>query len=209
MSNRRVCVALTGASGMPYGIRLIECLLAANQGVDLLISNAARVVLGMETDLDIPSSTQACSRFFADRFGVATDLLHAFSPEQWTAPIASGSNAPGAMVVCPCTSGTLAAIANGQSDNLLERVADVSIKEHRPLILVHREMPVSAIHLEHMLKLSRLGVTIMPASPGFYHRPDSVDALVDFVIARILDHLHIDHNLLPRWGETVYKQPSS
>src|SRR5690606_5560927 len=105
------------------------------------------------------------------------------------------------MVVCPCTSGTLAAIACGTSDNLLERAADVVIKEQRKLILVPREMPLSAIHLEHMLKLARLGAVIMPACPGFYHRPSGIPDLVDFVVARILVHLEVPHQLMPRWGE--------
>ena len=105
------------------------------------------------------------------------------------------------MVVCPCSTGTLSAIATGASDNLIERAADVAIKEGRKLILVPRESPFSAIHLENMLKLSRLGVTIMPAAPGFYHQPQSVDDLVDFMVARLLDHLGLEQTLMKRWGE--------
>jgi len=200
MAGNRLVLALTGASGMPYGLRLLEYLLQSDQGVDLLISSAARVVLRMESDLELPATPTAAQDYLLDRFGGAPAQLRVYGQEQWSAPIASGSSAPRAMVVCPCTSGTLAAIAMGNSDSLLERAADVVLKERRPLLLVHREMPVSAIHIEHMLKLARLGVTIMPASPGFYHRPNSVDALVDFVVARILDHLGVDHDLLPRWG---------
>jgi len=121
--------------------------------------------------------------------------------EQWTAPVASGSGAPASMVVCPCSTGTLSAIASGASDNLIERAADVALKERRQLILVPRESPFSAIHLENMLKLARLGVTILPAAPGFYHRPQSVDDLVDFVVARILDQLGVEQTLVKRWGE--------
>ncbi len=121
--------------------------------------------------------------------------------EQWTAPVASGSGAPSAMVVCPCSTGTLSAIACGASDNLIERAADVALKEGRKLVLVPRETPFSAIPLENMLKLARLGVTIMPAAPGFYHQPESVEDLVDFMVARLLDHLGVEQTLVKRWGE--------
>jgi len=200
MAAERLTLALTGASGMPYGLRLLECLIAAGETVDLLISQAARVVIGMETDLHLPAATGATASMLARRYGAGEDQLRCYGPDQWSAPMASGSAAPRAMVVCPCTSGTLAAIATGTSDSLLERAADVVIKERRPLIVVHREMPVSAIHLEHMLRLARLGVTIMPAAPGFYHRPADIDGLVDFVVARILDHLGIEQDLVPPWG---------
>ena len=202
--NRRntITVALTGASGMIYGLRLLQCLLDAGRPVYLLVSAAARIVLSMENKLNIPSQPREMQAFFCEYFKVTSEQLQVFGRDQWDAPIASGSGATQAMVVCPCTSGTLAAIANGQSDNLMERAADVMLKEQRKLILVHRETPVSAIHLEHMLKLSRLGVTIMPANPGFYHQPESIQDLVDFVVARILDHLDIDHQLCERWGQT-------
>jgi 4-hydroxy-3-polyprenylbenzoate decarboxylase len=118
------------------------------------------------------------------------------------APIASGSNTAEAMVVCPCSSATLSAIAHGTSGDLIERAADVMLKEQRKLILVNREMPLSAIHLDNMSKLAHLGVTIMPACPGFYHRPEKIQDLVDFVVARVLDHLHVAHQLIPRWGQT-------
>ena len=119
------------------------------------------------------------------------------------APVASGSGAPASMVICPCSTGTLSAVATGASNNLIERAADVALKERRQLILVPRETPFSAIHLEHMLKLSQLGAVILPAAPGFYHRPDSVAAMIDFIVARILNQLGIDHQLMPRWGEPV------
>jgi 4-hydroxy-3-polyprenylbenzoate decarboxylase len=199
--SRPIALAWTGASGMPYGLRLLECLLAAGEQVALMVSQPAQVVLAMETDLRVPAAPRDMAVFFSARFGAREGQLTVYGKDQWTAPIASGSGAPRAMVVCPCTSGTLAAIANGSSDNLLERAADVVLKEQRKLILVPREMPLSAIHLEHMLKLARLGVVIMPPSPGFYHRPTDIAGLVDFVVARILDHLDIEHELLPRWGE--------
>jgi len=132
---------------------------------------------------------------------VDKSLLTVFGREDWTAPIASGSHRAQHMVVCPCTTGSLAAIANGNSDNLMERAADVMLKEQRKLIMVVRETPLSIIHLDNMLKLAKAGATIMPANPGFYYQPESLQELVDFVVARILDHLSIEHELLPRWGE--------
>ena len=165
-----------------------------------MVSAAARVVLETETDLELPAEPDAMRDFFLNRFGLEHGHLQIFGREEWMAPVASGSNAPQAMVVCPCSAGSLSAIATGASNNLIERAADVMLKEGRKLILVPREMPFSAIHLENMLKLARLGVTIMPANPGFYHRPESVEDMVDFVVARILDHLGIDHTLMRRWG---------
>ena len=137
----------------------------------------------------------------SEQFGADTGKLRVFGREEWTAPVASGSSAPRAMVVCPCTTGTLAGIAAGSSNNLIERAADVAIKEGRKLVLVPREAPFSAIHLENMLKLARLGVVILPPSPGFYQKPESIADLVDFVVARILDQLGIENTLSPRWGE--------
>jgi 4-hydroxy-3-polyprenylbenzoate decarboxylase len=192
---------MTGASGMPYGLRLLECLLRAGETVELMLSQPAQVVMAMETELKVPAAPRDAERFFSGLYGAAEGRLRVYGKDQWTAPVASGSSVPRAMVVCPCTSGTLAAIAQGTSDSLLERAADVVLKEQRKLILVPREMPLSAIHLGHMLALARLGVVIMPPSPGFYHRPREVSDLVDFVVARILDHLEVEHQLLPRWGE--------
>lgn len=201
MNDNTISLAITGASGAQYGLRLLECLLQARQQVYLMVSQAAQVVLATETELQVPGRPEAMQAFFAERLGAEPGQLEVFGREQWMAPVASGSNAPRAMVVCPCSTGTLSAIATGASNNLIERAADVMLKERRQLILLPREMPLSAIHLEHMLKLSQLGVTIMPASPGFYHRPQSVEEMVDFVVARILDHLGLEHALLTRWGE--------
>ncbi|MEJ2574550.1 MAG: UbiX family flavin prenyltransferase [Gammaproteobacteria bacterium] len=191
---------MTGASGAIYGLRLLESLIQAKQRVYLMLSAPAQVVIGMETELRLPGRPAEIEDTLASLYQAEPGQLSVFGREQWTAPVASGSSAPRAMVVCPCTSGTLSSIAQGGSDDLLERAADVVIKEGRKLILVHREMPVSAIHLDNMLKLARLGVTIMPANPGFYHNPTSIDDLVDFVVARILDHLDVEHDLGPRWG---------
>jgi len=197
-----IIIAMTGASGAAYGLRLLEVLLKAGQPVYLLVSKAAQMVLAMETPLEIPSRPADMQQFFADHFRVDASLLTVFSREDWMAPIASGSHRARHMVVCPCTTGTLAAIANGNSDNLMERAADVMLKEQRKLILVVRETPFSVIHLENMLKLARAGATILPANPGFYHQPQTMADLVDFLVARILDHMQIEHTLLPRWGET-------
>jgi len=200
MSRDAITLALTGASGAAYGLRLLQCLLESGQRVYLLVSPPAQVVLATETKLNVPGQPEAMQAFFAARHGAGPDQLRVFGREQWLAPVASGSSAPRAMVICPCSAGSLSAIAIGASNNLIERAADVMIKERRPLIVVPREMPLSAIHLEHMLKLAQLGVTVMPAAPGFYHRPQTVEDLVDFVVARILDHLQIEHQLSKRWG---------
>jgi 4-hydroxy-3-polyprenylbenzoate decarboxylase len=159
------------------------------------------VVIGMETDLQLPGRAGEIQRYLGQRYGARADQLRVLGRDQWTAPLASGSSAPDAMVVCPCTTGTLAAIACGASRSLLERAADVVLKEQRKLVLVVRETPLSEIHLRHMVSLAGMGVVILPASPGFYHRPKAVSDLVDFVVARILDHLGVAHALLPRWAE--------
>ena len=197
-----ITVAITGASGMPYALRLIECLLAAQCRVYVAASQVAAIVAKQEMDITLPARAQELQIFLHQHFKVSADQLQVFGREEWFAPIASGSNPPDAMVVCPCTMGTLAAIATGLADKLIERAADVVIKEGRKLILVPRETPFSAIHLENMLKLARLGVVILPANPGFYHHPQSVQDLVDFVVARVLDQLAVPHQLLARWGES-------
>ncbi|RWU09001.1 UbiX family flavin prenyltransferase [Pseudidiomarina gelatinasegens] len=200
MAQSSVTLAITGASGAPYAVRLLECLLAQNQQVHLLMSSAARVVFATEIDWQLPAAPKAMAKAMQERFGVSAEQLHVYGKEEWFSPVASGSAAPTKMVVCPCSTGTLSAIAHGASDNLIERAADVVMKERGQLILLPREMPLSAIHLENMYKLAQLGVTIMPAAPGFYHQPKSINDLVDFVVARILDHLGLEQTLQPRWG---------
>ncbi len=195
-----IALAFTGASGMPYGVRLLECLIQAGVRVDLLYSQVSQIVARQEMDLPLPGRAKDAAAFFAERFGARAGQLRAFGREEWFAPVASGSNPPDAMVVCPCSMGTLAAIAQGLADNLIERAADVMLKESRRLILVPRETPFSAIHLENMLRLARAGAVILPANPGFYHHPQRVEDLVDFVVARVLDQLRIAHTLMPRWG---------
>lgn len=199
--SRTVTLAFTGASGMPYGLRLLECLLAAGADVGLVYSPAAQIVAKQECGLAIPSQPREAARWFAARYGAKAGQLSVYGRDDWMAPVASGSAPADAMAVCPCTMGTLGAIANGLADNLIERAADVALKERRPLVLVPRETPLSAIHLENMLRLARAGATILPPAPGFYGRPGSVDDLVDFVVARVLDHLGVAHSLGPRWGE--------
>lgn len=198
--HKAITLAFTGASGAPYGLRLLECLLAADYQVYLLISSAARVVLATEHDLKLPAHPEATQQALVDHFKCAPEKLVVCGKDDWFSPIASGSAAPKQMVVCPCSAGSVAAIAHGMSDNLIERAADVVMKERGQLLLVVRETPFSTLHLENMLKLSQMGVTIMPAAPGFYHQPKSIEDLVDFMVARILDHLGIELGLVPRWG---------
>lgn len=201
MTVQRVSLAITGASGAIYAIRLLECLLNAEKQVYLMVSSPAKVVIATETDLKNPGRPADIEHFFTEKFAAKPEQLQVFSKDQWMAPVASGSNAPDAMVVCPCSTGTLSAISCGNSRTLIERAADVMLKERRQMILVPRETPFSAIHLENMLKLSQLGVTILPASPAFYNKPQNINELVDHVVARILDHLGIKQELTPRWGE--------
>jgi flavin prenyltransferase len=197
-----ITLAWTGASGIQYGLRLLQCLLESGHPVYLLVSDAARLVIKMETDLRLPSRGRELASALAAHFQADPAQLQVFGQSEWTAPVASGSGAPRRMVVCPCTTGTLAAIAAGTSDTLIDRAADVILKERGQLILVPRETPYSQIHLENMLRLARIGATILPPNPGFYHRPQRIEDLVDFVVGRILDHLDIPHSLLPRWGQT-------
>ena len=197
-----IAVGITGASGAHYGLRLIECLLHAGREVQLMLSQAGQVVINMETDLDLPGRSAEIQAFLAERFAAEPGQLSVFGRQQWTAPVASGTNPPEAMVICPCTTGTLASVANGICDDLIDRAADVALKERRKLILVVRETPLSSIHLQNMLTLSNAGAVIMPANPGFYFRPQRVEELVDFMVARVLDHLGVAHALGARWGET-------
>lgn len=199
-AEKRITLAFTGASGAPYGLRLLECLLAADYTVYLLISSAARVVMATEHGLKLPSGPEAAQKVLVEHLNGHGEKLVVCGKEDWFSPVASGSAAPKQMVVCPCSAGTVASIAHGMSDNLIERAADVVMKERGQLLLVVRETPFSTLHLENMHKLSQMGVTIMPAAPGFYHQPTSIDDLIDFMVARILDHLGVEQGLVPRWG---------
>lgn len=197
---RQITLGVTGASGAPYTLELLKQLTKAKVQVYLLFSSAAKIVFKTEVELDIPGNPSKASEFFTEYCNAAPEQIQVVGNHDWFSPPASGSAAPKQMVVLPCSTGTLSAIANGTSDNLLERAADVVIKEKGQLILVPRETPFSAIHLDNMSKLAHIGVTIMPAAPGFYHQPKSIDDLVKFMVARILDHLKVDQDIVPRWG---------
>ncbi len=198
--DKTICVAMTGASGIQYALRLIECLVQANCEVYVLMSKPARIVMGMDTDIPVPARTVQVQTQFSQMYNAREGQLKAFGQEEWTAPVASGSGVPDAMVICPCTTGTLASVAAGTCNNLLERAADVVLKEGRKLIVMPREMPFSLIHLENMSRLARAGAVIMPPNPAFYNLPKSVDELIDFVVARVLDQLGVTQSLVPRWG---------
>jgi 4-hydroxy-3-polyprenylbenzoate decarboxylase len=193
---------MTGASGGAYGLRLLECLLRAQVPVYLMLSEAGRMVLSMECGLALPRRPADVQREFTMRYGAVGGQLTVLGEQEWTAPVASGSSRLRAMVICPCTTGCLSAVAVGASDNLIERAADVMLKEQRKLILVVRETPLSAVHLRHMLTLAEMGAVVMPAAPGFYHEPKTLDDLVDFMVARVLDQLELPQTLLKPWGAT-------
>ncbi|BFM05430.1 flavin prenyltransferase UbiX [Halioxenophilus aromaticivorans] len=202
---KAVTLAITGASGAPYALRLIQCLVAAQCRIELLISSAAEVVIDQETELKLPPAgedVQAQQEYLWQQFPGSEGVLRLYGRSDWFSPVASGTSAPRDMVICPASGGTLSAVAHGASNNLIERAADVALKERRRLIMVTREAPLSTVHLRNMLTLSEMGVVILPASPGFYQHPSSVEDMVDFIVARILDQLQLEQTLLPRWGES-------
>jgi 4-hydroxy-3-polyprenylbenzoate decarboxylase len=194
-ADRPIVVAITGASGAPYAVRLLEALVERRQRVSLIISDHGVRLLQTETDI---TSVDA----LRDRVGAAgwDAVVRVYDDRDRGAAPASGSALSAGMVICPCSMGTMSAIAVGASRSLVERAADVTLKERRRLVLVPRESPYSAIHLENMLSLTRAGAIVLPASPGFYHRPRTISDLVDFVVARVLDQLGVDQSLVPRWG---------
>ena len=196
-----ISLAITGASGVQYGFRLLEVLLQKNNTVYLMVSKAAQVVIGMETDIALPGRCKDMQEFLVEKYSCDVNQLHVFGEDEWTAPTASGGGLVDAMVICPCSMGALSAVATGASNNLIERSADVMLKERRKLIIVPRETPYSDIHLENMLKLSRMGAVMLCANPGFYNKAETINDLIDFVVAKILDQLNVEHQLQPRWGE--------
>lgn len=200
MKKRHFVVAITGASGSVYGLRVVEELLKGGDTVSVLISAAGFAVLREECGLSWGGTAAEVQEQLRGRLGYAGEGLRYYACDDLFAPIASGSSAPDAMLVVPCSMGTLSRISCGNAGNLLERAADVMLKEGRPLVLVPRETPFNAIHLEHMLKLSRLGVRMVPAMPGFYHKPQSIEDLVDFVVGKVLDSVQVEHSLFKRWG---------
>ena len=189
-----IVVAITGASGAPYAVRLLEQLLAADRQVWLIVSSHGLRLL--HTELDIDSVDALRQRVGVEAF---RRLVTVYEDADRGAAPASGSARNAGMVICPCSMGTLSAISVGASRSLVERAADVMLKERRPLVLVPRETPLSAIHLQNMLRLSRAGAVILPAAPGFYHKPTRIEDLVDFIVARVLDQLGVNHSLVKRW----------
>lgn len=201
MRNNHLLLAMTGASGAIYGLKLCKELLQKGIRLTIVISDTGLEVIREETGLDWRGAERDAAKALHDHFNPLPEQLEYFAEGNFLAPVASGSSAPDAMVICPCTMGTLARVACGVSGNLIERSADVMLKERRPLVLVPRETPLSEIHLENMLKLSRMGGRIVPAMPAFYQKPESVDDLVDFVVGKTLDSLGIENNLFKRWGD--------
>ena len=195
MSERPIVVAITGASGAPYAVRLLEALADARRSVQLMVSSHGFRLL--DTEMGIDSLDALRKHVGAERWDRSITV---FEDTDRGATPASGSALSDGMVICPCSMGTLSAISVGASRSLVERAADVALKERRKLILVPRETPLSAVHLENMLRLTHAGAIVMPAAPGFYHRPKSIDDLVNFVVARVLDHLSVRHSLVARWN---------
>lgn len=196
---RHFLVAITGASGSIYGLRLISELLQAGARVSLVLTDAGRQVLKHEVKLDWSAGIKEQRLQVQDHF--ASIAIDCIGINDFWAGTASGTNAADAMIIAPCSMGTAGRVAAGLSGNLLERAADVMLKERRPLLLVPREMPFNTIHLENLLRLSRAGAIILPAMPGFYHGPKQISELVDFVVGKILDQLGVEHELFERWGE--------
>jgi len=199
----RIILAITGASGVQYGLRLGEQLLAAGHKLTLLVSSAGFAVLKAEAGLDWRGTEQEVSTRLRAYFQAPGERLLYYAEDNLLAPVASGSSAADAMIVCPCSMGSLARIACGISGNLLERSADVMLKERRPLVLVPRETPLSEIHLENMLKLARMGARIVPAMPALYHAPETVAEMIDFVAGKVLESLGIGHRLYRPWNPEV------
>ena len=199
MAQKHIFIAMTGASGSMYGLRLAEQLCLNDFQVTFSASCSGTAVCLEETGLDLSGDLEKALQRLYEHLEISSGikLVH---PDDLFCCAASGSSAPDAMVICPCSMGTLARIACGISGNLIERSADVMLKERRPLLLVPRETPLSDIHLENMLKLSRTGALIIPAMPAFYSRPESVLDLVDFVVGKVLDQLGIENDLYKRWG---------
>jgi len=199
--NDTVTLGVTGASGSGYFLRLLQSMVVANVKVYLILSEAAQIVLKTEVGEDWPVDIEALNKFLITRFNSKEGQITALTSKDWFSPVASGSSAPKKMVVCPCSCGSLASIAQGLSNNLIERAADVVFKERGQLIVMPRETPFSTLHLKNMLTLSELGATVMPLAPGFYHQPTTIEELQDFMVARVMDHLKIQHQASKRWCE--------
>jgi len=196
-----IAIAMTGASGAAYGLRLMQRLGGEGLRMHVLLSDAARIVLRHEAQVELGARPDAWGPQLAAHLRLDAGLLRPYALDDWFAPVASGSSGIRRMVIIPCSMGTLGRIAHGLSGNLIERAADVQLKEQGRLILVPRETPLSVVHLENMLKLARMGAQILPAMPGWYHAPRTLDALIDFVVDRVLDQLHVPNPGAIRWGE--------
>ena len=198
-----IVVAMSGASGAVYALTLVRQLLRNQLRISLLLSSAARQVLKVEQQLDWAADVAVQQRqvrqFFADK----EQRLSCYAEQDFTAPVASGSSVADAMVIVPASMGTVARVACGISGNLVERVADVMLKEKQPLVIVPRETPLSTIHLSNMLTLSQAGAVILPAMPAFYSQPQTIDDVVDFVAGKICDAIGVNHQLYTRWGENI------
>jgi len=198
MTKKELTVGITGASGAIYGVRLVQELLRGGHKVHLMVTEAGWQVFRDELDWDTAEREQLLKEKLQQDF---PGELHYWGLRDFSCPAASGSHRGDGMIVIPCSMGTLSGIAHGASGNLLERAADVMLKEGRKLVLVPRETPLNAIHLENMLALSRVGAKILPAMPGYYHKPNTMDDLINFVVGKALDALDIPHGLFRRWGE--------
>lgn len=197
-SKSPITVVITGASGSIYGLRLVEHLLAAGKKVNLIISNPGFIVIKEETGLDWQGDEESLNSTIRGYFKAGKGLRY-YDNKNFFSPMASGSAGRGTMVIAPCSMGTLGRIANGMSSNLIERAADVVLKERGTLILLPRETPLNDIHLENMLKLSKMDVRIVPAMPAFYQKPKTMDDLINFVVGKLLDQLDVEHQLFKRW----------
>jgi len=200
MASYEIIVAMTGASGAAYGLRLIQRLSGLGAHQDILISDAGRIVLKHETGIELPAEAKEAEELLARRLDVSSTQLSCYGVNDWFSPAASGSSGIRHMVIIPCSMGCLARIAAGTSDHLIERAADVQLKESGQLILVPRETPLSATHLENMLTLSRQGAVVMPAMPAFYQQPDRIEDMVEFMVNRVLHHLHLSVDGELQWG---------
>jgi 4-hydroxy-3-polyprenylbenzoate decarboxylase len=193
-------VAVTGASGAPYALKLLQTLVTASHNIYLCISGDGLSILNDETGLSLKGSETDIQYALEKHLGAKEGQVRYFDENNMYAPIASGSAKVDAMVVIPCSMKSLSAIANGYATNLIERAADVTLKEKRKLVIVPRETPLSAIHLKNMLTLAKLGCHIIPAMPAFYNHPKDIEDLVNFIVARVLDNMGVENNLSPRWG---------
>ncbi len=200
LNPKRISIGITGASGAVYALALLKQLVKHYDEIHIMFTEASRIVFATELDIALPQAPAKIEKTLAELTDCKHSQITVYSKDNWYSPVASGSAAPKQMVICPASMGCVSAIATGASNNLLERAADVVLKERGQLIILPREMPFSSIHLKNLLTLSENGVTIMPAAPGFYNKPQSIEDIANFVVARILDHLGVETELNKPWG---------